>query len=225
VQTQIQTGSALAALKALVQNKPVVVANTQAAVDPALAGATREKNVVRLGEDPAIKEKAEHAALMKNELEKAQAAFEAIQGEIRDYGKEKRSAFNDHFRTNVTTVAIPYGDEKAVQVICANRYSVKKDLILNNQDALGPAFNDLFVVETTKKLRADGEQRLLDLLLEVGLDAETSQQILDKLVDVEHTVKTVEDYEQKEKLVNNPGAREVLTQAVSRAAPALKFIG
>lgn len=225
MQTQIQTGSALAALKALVQNKPVVVANTQAAVDPALAGATREKNVVRLGEDPAIKEKAEHAALMKNELEKAQAAFEAIQGEIRDYGKEKRSAFNDHFRTNVTTVAIPYGDEKAVQVICANRYSVKKDLILNNQDALGPAFNDLFVVETTKKLRADGEQRLLALLLEVGLDAETSQQILDKLVDVEHTVKTVEDYEQKEKLVTNPGAREVLIQAVSRAAPALKFIG
>jgi predicted transcriptional regulator len=162
---------------------------------------------------------------MKNELEKAQAAFEAIQGEIRDYGKEKRSAFNDHFRTNVTTVAIPYGDEKAVQVICANRYSVKKDLILNNQDALGPAFNDLFVVETTKKLRADGEQRLLALLLEVGLDAETSQQILDKLVDVEHTVKTVEDYEQKEKLVTNPGAREVLIQAVSRAAPALKFIG
>lgn len=217
--------SAIDALKSLIQSKPVDAVKTTAATDPALSGATRDKNVVRLGEDPNIKAKAAHAAEMKGILDKAQADFEAIQGEIREYGKQKRSAFNDHFRTNVTTVAIPYGDDKAVQVICANRYSVKKDIILNNQGTLGSAVNDLFTIETTRRLKPDGEDLLRRLLVEVGIGPQSVDDVINQLTDVERNVKTVEDYEQKEKLVTNPGVREILTQAVCRAAPALKFIG
>lgn len=222
---QTQNGSALEALKAMGVFKMVTPPTATPVGDPAIAGAQREKNTVRLGEDPAIKAKAEHAAQMKEALEKAQDAFEAVQGEIREYGKEKRDAFNGHFRTNVTTVAIPYGDDKAIQVICANRYSVKKDIILNNQDTLGPAMNDLFTVETSRRLKPDGESTLRKLLNEIGIPAENVEFVLNQLTDVEHTVKTVEDYEQKAKLVTNPGVQEILTQAVTRASPALKFIG
>lgn len=222
---QTQVGSAIEALKAMGIITSVGPATAAPIVDPAISGATREKNVVRLGEDPAIQSKAENAAQLKAALEKAQADFEEIQGEIREYGKGKRDAFNDHFRTNVTTVAIPYGDDKAVQVICANRYSVKKDIILNNQDTLGSAMTDLFTVETSRRLKPDGESTLRKLLSEIGIPTESVDHVLNQLTDVEHTVKTVEDYEQKAKLVTNTGVQEILTQAVSRAAPALKFVG
>lgn len=222
---QTQNGSALEILKSLGVFQMVAPPQVPAVTDPALSGAVREKNVVRLGEDPSIQSKAEHAAQLKAALEKAQADFEAIQGEIRQYGKEKRDAFNDHFRTNITTVAIPYGDEKAVQVICANRYSVKKDIILNNKDALGSTVNDLFTIETTRSLKAKGEDLLRRLLVEVGVQSKDVEFVLNELTEVEHTVKTVEDYEQKAKLVTDNGVQEILAQAVSRASPALKFVG
>lgn len=221
---QSTNGSAIEALKAMGVFKLVAPATANVVQDPALAGAQREKNVVRLGEDPAIREKAEYAAQMKAALEKAQSDFEKVQGEIREYGKSKRDAFNDHFRTNISTVAIPYAEDRAVQVICANRYSVKKDIILNNQDSLGSTMNDLFTVETTRRLRPDGEDLLRRLLVEVGVDPSSVDTVIGQITEVETKVSTVEDYEQKAKLVTNTGVQEILAQGVSRAAPALKFI-
>lgn len=223
---QTQNGSALEVLKAMGAGKNVPPPpHTSPVSDPAISGAIREKNVVRLGEDPSILGKAKYAAEMKAVLEKAQSDFEAIQGEIREYGKGKREAFNDHFKTNVTTVAIPYGDDKAVQVICANRYSVKKDIVLNNKDALGSAVTDLFTIETTRSLKPKGEDLLRRLLVEVGIKADSVESVINQLTDVDYTVKTVEDYEQKAKLVTDTGVQEILNQAVARAAPALKFVG
>lgn len=222
--------SAIDTLKAMVPSKPgpVQIQISQVAGDPALRNAQREKNVVKLGSDPTISERAAYAAQLKVALEKAQADFETVQGDLRQYGKDKRKAYNEAFKANITTVAVPYeenGDTHHVQVICTNRYTVQKDVILNNKETLGQDFDRLFNVETTKRLKADGEKLLRKLLVEIGISAESTDAVIGQLVEVDHKVSAVEDYEQKVDSVVNPAAKDILSQAVTRVSPALKFVG
>ncbi len=226
----VNVGSAIEVLKAMVPKKPdpVQIQISQISGDPALRNAQREKNVVKLGMDPSIEERAAYAAELKVALEKAQSDFEAVQGDLRQYGKDKRKAYNDAFKANITTVAVPYednGDTRHVQVICTNRYTVQKDVILNNKETLGQDFDRLFNVETTKRLKADGESLLRKLLVEVGISPESTDAVINQLVETDYKVSAVEDYEQKVDSVVNPAAKDVLSQAVSRVSPALKFVG
>lgn len=219
--------SALEALRALFGKKaPVEVPAPASAQDLAIQGATRAGNVVKLGSDPSVKDRAALAASLKLTLEKAEEEFSVLQAEIRSYGKDKRDVYNDTFKSSVTTVAVPYADgedTKWIQVVCTNRYSVQKDIILNNQDKFGGHFGKLFNVETTKKLKPDSELLIKNLLSELGLNGNELDEAMGKLFDVEHKVTTKEDYETVSREVTEEGLKTILSQAVTRAQPALKF--
>ena len=233
-------GNALDALKALATDKPAP-AGTGSLIagldDPALKGAKREKNTVHLGVDPKITDRAKYCANLKMALEQAEADFKVAQAELRDYGADKRKGYNKAFKTNVTTVGVPYTIEvpkdedsatpgretRVVQVVCTNKYSVEQEAVLNLKPELGETYDKLFEEETTKTLRGDAEDLIRNLLKEVaGLnDAEVTNS-MEKLFETKVKVKTTKNYEAEiEKTTED--VQTILAQSVVRVAPALKF--
>jgi hypothetical protein len=223
--------SALSQLKALAQKKPAAEAPLLAAQqqDPALAGAKRDKYTVLLGLDPAFSAQAAEAAQLKAALERAQADFEILQSQVRDYGKGKRELYNDAFKADVTTVKVPYevttpaGPEKAfISVICSSKYSVSREIVLNNRPAMGEHFDKLFVVEETKELRPNAEELIRNVFAEMGLTGEDLEGAMSQLFEVKQKVSAAAGYEQAAKAAPGP-VKAILDQAVTRAQPGLKF--
>jgi len=222
--------SALDSLKALSKKQPAPAAAISVQVnDPAIQGAKKDKNTVILGLDPSIAERAQYAANLKEALERAQADFEVSQAEMRDYGSGKRSLYNDTFKANVTTVKVPYSvqtptgpETKHVLVICSNKYSVQKDVVLNNKAALGDSYNRLFVEESSKKLKANAEELIRGVFTDLGITGEELETTMGNLFEEEVKVKTTEQYEVESKKLPDD-VRMILDQAVTRAQPGLKF--
>jgi hypothetical protein len=225
--------SALDALKGLAKKAAPASAAIAAQVnDPAIAGAKRDKNTVKLGFDPAIAQTAERAAQLKEALERAEAEFKVDQAQMRDYGIGKRGLYNDTFKCEVTTVCVPYvvdvpgGQEtKYVQVICSNKYSVQQDMVLGNKDLIGPSYDRMFEESTVKAMRPNAEELIRNLLTETaGLTGDDLEQTMDQLFETKTTVKATDKYESEFKKLPDP-AKAVLEQAVTRSQPALKFPG
>ena len=235
--------SALDTLKKLAGKKAIESGSASALTtqlqDPALAGARRDKNVVRLGFDPAIASKAQEAAELKAALEEAEARFSLVQGDMRQYGAGKRELYNDTFKADVTTVAVPYSVEtpvcdesdtpgretRYVSVVCTNRYSVAKDAALGLRDAqaISPAeFSQLFTVETSKKLKPNAEELVRGLLGELGMEGDDLENAMLTLFDTETKVTASKDYEKRIREIA-PEKQALLAQAIKRVEPALKF--
>jgi len=223
--------SALDALRAIARKAPAPSSSSMASQinDPAIAGARKDKNTVILGPDPSVADQARHAAQLKQALEQAEGEFSILQSEMRDYGASKRGLYNDTFKANVTTVKVPYtvdtpgGPEtKFVAVVCTNKYSVQKDVVIGNKDALGAAYDRLFVEERSKRLKPNAEELIRGVFEQVGLTGEELDTAMDSLFEEEVKVKTAEAYEQESKKLP-PDLQTVLSQAVTRSQPALKF--
>jgi len=236
-----QQSSALAALKALAQKKAPPAGSTAASLvtesnDPAIAGAQRNKNTVTLGVDPAIEDAARECAELKSALDRAEAQFKVRQAELREYGASKRGKYNDTFKCNVTTVAVPFtvevpsdeesatpGREKrVVQVICSNKYSVAADTVLGLEQDLGDLFPKLFTKAEEKVLKPNAEDLIRNLLTELGISGDELETSMDALFETKTKVATTEGYEQEIKSAPED-VQSVLAQAVKRAAPGLKF--
>lgn len=233
--------SALDALKALANKKVTSTAPALSAEmnDPAIVGAKRagsSKNVVNLGFDPSVTEHAARTAALKSALERAKAEYEIEQAVLRDYGKQKRGLYNDLFKTNITTVCVPYTSEvpndensdtpgretQYVQVVCTNRYSIERDTVLSLEEKIGPeVFEKLFVKDTTKILKPNAEVLIRNLLEEMGLKGEMLENSMTSLFDTETTVKTAEAYEQEIKKAPEP-VQVLLSQSVTRVQPSVK---
>ncbi len=226
--------SAVDALKALSQKKPVASAaaiSTQIN-DLAIAGAQKQKgssSVVILGLDPAFAPSAEQCAGLKEALERAKVEFEVLQSTMRDYGASKRGLYNDTFKANVTTVKVPFevqtpgGKEvQYISVVCSNKYSVQKDIVLGHKDALGEAYSRLFVEETTKSLKPNAEELIRGIFKEMGLDDDAVETSMQQLFETTVKVATTEGYEQEAKKLP-ADLQVILGQAVTRSAPGLKF--
>ncbi len=229
-------------LKAAIADKPVpgVVPQGLGPVsDPAIAGAVRKgkSSVVKLGLDPSIQEDAREAASLTSDIKKLTALFAVRQTKMRDYGAEKRKAYNKVFRTDVTTVDVPYTVEvpndqdsatpgretRFVQVVCQNRYSVSSESVLAAQDVvLGTWFDRLFLTERTKVLKPDAETLIRKILADNGIPEESMQKAMDLLFEEKTEVKTVEAYEALEQEAPEE-IRAFLSQSVTRVAPSLKF--
>ena len=223
--------SALDSLRALAQKKPGMASPslTIQVTDPAIAGAKRDKSVVRLGFDPSFHDKAAYCSKLKVALDRATTDYEIMQAELRDYGSEKRKLYNDTFKTNITTVAVPFqvetpeGQEtKFVNVICSNRYSVQKDMILNNFETLGEWRDRLFKVEVVKKLKPNAEELIRNVFQELGMEGEALEGAMASLFETETKISAAEDFESQETKAPDV-VRSILSQAVSRCSPALKF--
>ena len=223
--------SAIDALKALAGKKPVAGTSALATQvnDPAIAGAKRNKNTVTLGFDPEFTKKSAQAAELKSALEDATAAFAVLQGEVRDYGRGKREKFNDTFKTDVTTVCIPFSvetptgpEQKVVQVICANKYSLNKDTILNNKSEFGEHFDRLFAVEETKSLKPNAEELIRGVFGEMGLEGDALETAMSNLFETQIKVSAKEAFEQESKKLPD-ALRAILDVSVTRAQPSLKF--
>lgn len=227
-------GSALAALKALSSKGKVEETSKFAAQvnDVAILGATRDgksKSVVKLGLDPEFTVTAEHAARVKENLARAEQEFEIYQGQLRDYGIEKRRLWNSTYKDVITTVCVPYEvdtpegkERKFVQVTCSNKYSVRQETVLQLKDDLGDTYSRLFTEKEEKVLKPNCEEIVRGLLKEMGLDGEELENSMSSLFDTKLKISTTERYEQEsEKLPED--VRRILDQAVTRSAPALKF--
>lgn len=235
--------SALDTLKKLATKKTVdggpASALTTQLQDPALAGARRDKNVVRLGFDPTIADKAQEAAELKAALEEAEARFALVQTDMRSYGAEKRELYNDTFKADVTTVSVPYSVEvpscedsatpgretRFVSVVCTNRYTVQKDTVLSLRDAGSIAASDfsrLFVVDTSKRLKANAEELVRGLLGELGMEGDDLENAMETLFDTDVKVSASKAYEKAIKEVDD-ATRALLAQCVKRVEPGLKF--
>lgn len=219
--------TAIEVLKALSLKKDASPAAQTAPVisDPAIAGAKREKAVVKLGVDSQITDSVTQAARLKSLIDQHTEEFAGYQDTLREYGKGKRDLYNDTYKSDVTTVAIPYGDgdeTKWVQVVCSNRYTVRVNVALNNKEQMGDWFDKLFKVETTKHLKPDSETLVRNLLGELGLAGAELDTAMDSLFETEQKVIPVSDYEAVSKTVPAP-VKTILDQAVSRSAPSLKF--
>lgn len=222
--------SAIALLKSLANpsnlDAPIAVQVT----DPALVNAKRDKTKVVLSFDPGFAKKAAETAILHHKLEKAQADFTLLQAEMRDYGRNKRDKFNDLFKTNVTTACVPYEVEtpdgtketRYVQVICSHKFSVQSDMILGARESLGEWMDRLFVVKTEKRLRPNAEDVIRNVLVEAGLTSEQADSAMASLFETVQKVEVREGYESDVKKVP-PSVADILTQAVTRAAPGLKF--
>ncbi len=222
--------SAVDTLKALSAKKPAPASALSTQInDPAIAGAKKTGTTVTLGFDPAIADRAKYCAELKIAVENAVSEFEVAQGEMRDYGINKRALYNSTFKANMTTMKVPYtittptGPEtKTVAVICSNKYSVQKDVVLNNKEALGESYPRLFVEEVTTKLKPNAEELIRGILKEVGLDDEQVETSMGNLFETDTKVKTAENFEQEAaKLPDDVQA--LLKQAVTRSQPGLKF--
>jgi hypothetical protein len=223
--------SALDALKGLAKKAAPPSSAIAAQVnDPAIAGAKRDKNTVKLGFDPTIAQTAERAANLKEALERAEAEFKVDQAQMRDYGIGKRGLYNDTFKCEVTTVCVPYlvdvpggvQETKYVQVICSSKYSVNKDIILGNREAFGGSFDRLFKVETTKSLKPNAEELIRGVFAEIGLQGEDLEGAIAQLFETTEKVSVAEGFERESKTLPAE-VRVILDQSVTKAQPALKF--
>lgn len=235
--------SAMDALKAALTDKPATSVPQggllSSVSDPAIAGATRKgkSGVVKLGLDPKILENASEAASLAGEIKKLTALFSVRQSAMRDYGADKRKAYNKIFRTDATTVDVPYTVEvpkdensdtpgretRYVQVVCQNRYSVSKDPILAGKDTvLGPWFDKLFLTDKTKTLRPNAEELFRNILTENGILGENLEKAMQLLFEEKTEVKTVEAFEALEQEAPE-AVRTFLSQSVTRVQPSLKF--
>lgn len=224
--------SALDALRGLSKKAaPPSVAIAAQVNDPAIAGAKRDKNTVKLGFDPAMAPTAERVAALKAALERAEAEFKVDQGTMRDYGIGKRGLYNDTFKCEITTVCVPYHVEvpgaapeiKYVQVICSSKYSVQQEIVLGNRELIGPSYERMFEETTVKSLKPNAEELIRNLLAEVaGLSGEDLENTMGELFDTKTTVKATDKYESEFKKLSDD-AKLVLDQAVTRSQPALKF--
>lgn len=223
--------NALDALRAIAKKAPAPETSSIAVQinDPAIAGAKKDKNTVVLGFDPAIAERARYAAQLKEALERAEGEFAISQEEIREYGLSKRSLYNSTFKANVTTVKVPYvvetptGPEtRKISVICSNKYSVQKDVVLGNKELLGAAYDRLFVEERFKKLRPNAEELIRGIFEQVGLTGDELENAMESLFEEEVKIKTTDSYEQESKKLP-ADLQAVLAQAVTRSSPGLKF--
>ena len=234
-ETIVKKPSALDALKSLSQKKPAAASGfaiSATSADPAIAGAKIGKgssNVVTLGMDPTFTEKAKQCAGLKAALKQAESEFEILQAETRDYGASKRGIYNETFKASITTVKVPYEVEtptgkevQTVSVICSNKYSVQKDIVLGNKDALGDAYERLFVEDRTKSMKPNAEELIRGILAEIGLKPEEVESSMENLFEETVKVSTTENYEVESKKVPDH-LKVVLDQAVTRAAPGLKF--
>jgi len=237
-QTETNKPSALDALRGLSKKAaPPSAAIAVQVNDPAIAGAKRDKNTVKLGFDPAISQTAERAASLKEALEKAESEFKLDQAVMRDYGIGKRGLYNDTYKCEVTTVSVPYvievpgeGDTmthetRYVQVICTNKYSVQQEIILGNKDLIGASYDRMFEETTTKALKPNAEDLIRNLLTEVaGISGVDLENTMEELFDTKTTVKATDKYESEFKKLPD-SVKTVLDQAVTRSQPALKFPG
>lgn len=230
---------ALDTLKALASNKPAGSGSNplvHGLDDPAIKGAKKNKNTVQLGLDPDFTEKAAYSAELKAALDKAKADFEVYQAELRDYGAAKRQAYNKAFKTNVTTVEVPYVVEvpedaesatpgretKVVQVVCTNKYSVDQDSVMALKPDLGDTYDTLFQEEETKVLKPNAEALIRELLQEQGLQGEELENSMNILFETKVKVKTQTGYEQAIQKASED-VQTVLAQSVTRVSPGLKF--
>jgi DNA polymerase III delta prime subunit len=226
--------SAINALRALSKKSTVTATGTvlsSAMTDPAIAGAhLRAKNVVELGNDPNFTNRARYAGQLHAALKIAESNFEAVKSEARSYALEKRDLYNSAFKASVVTVAIPYSvdtptgpETRYMQVVCSNRYSVNQDMVLASRKELGGLFDRLFTLEETKVLKPNAENLIRDLLVEQGMNREEVDIIMDELLDTKNRVSVSKNYEQTSAEIKDPRIRAFLEQAVTRAAPSLKF--
>ena len=228
----VAPGSALSALMALGQKKQApATASTivQSLTDPAIQGALKKGSVVQLGFDPSIAEKAKNCAALKEALENAESAFAVLQGDMRDYGASKRVRYNDLFKSDAVTVAVPFEvetpggiEKKFVQVICTNKYSVSQDIVKGNKETLGEFYPRLFEETETRTLKPNAEELIRNLLTEMGLTGEQLDNTMDNLRDVHVSVKAKPDYEKESRSVPD-AVKTILDQAVRRQQPSLKF--
>lgn len=229
-------------LKAAIADKPtpgVVPQGLGTISDPAIAGAVRKgkSSVVKLGLDPSILEDAREAASLTGEIKKLTALFSVRQAKMRDYGASKRKAYNRVYRTDITTVDVPYTVEvqddqnsdtpgretRFVQVVCANKYSVSDDPILAAKDTvLAGWFEKLFNTERTKVLKPDAETLIRKILSDNGIPEESMQKAMDLLFEEKTKVSTVEAFEALEQEAPEE-VRTFLSQSVTRQQPSLKF--
>ena len=235
--------SAMDMLKAAIADKPtpgVVPQGLGSSIsDPAIAGATRKgkSSVVKLGVDPSILEDAREAASLTSEIKKLTALFSVRQAKMRDYGASKRKAYNKVYRTDITTVDVPYTVEvpndqnsdtpghetRFVQVVCANKYSVSDDPVLAAKDTvLAGWFEKLFSTEKTKVLKPDAETLIRKILSDNGIPEESMQKAMDLLFEEKTKVSTVEAFEAIEQEAPEE-VRTFLAQSVTRQQPSLKF--
>lgn len=224
--------SSLDTLRALSKKKPApgapeLAAQTQ---DPALAGAKLVRTTVQLGLDPKFTATVKKAAELDSVLKAAEADFKILQSEVRDYGKGKRELYNDAFKVNLQTVAIPYEvetptglEKKFVQVTCTNRYSLQKEMIVGNKEKFGETYSKLFEEERVKTLKPNAEDLIRGILQENGIDGEDLEAAMGTLFEEEVVVKTTDKYEIEAKKVSDEHLSAVLEQAVTRAQPSVKF--
>lgn len=234
--TPAPTGpSALETLLALSTNSPAPQGSAtivRSLSDPALQGATKKGSVVQLGLDPNFTERAKHCADLNDALKDAATAFSVLQTELRDYGAEKRSSYNELFNADAVTVCVPFEvdapgqpngkEKKFVQVICTNRYSVQEDVIKGSKEVIGEYYDRLFEETTTRTLKPNAEDLLRNLFLELKMNPEQAEATLDALRDVRVSVKTREDYEKQSKHLPE-AVKTILDQGVRRGQPGLKF--
>lgn len=224
--------SSIETLRALSKKKPApgapeLAAQTQ---DPAIAGAKLHRTTVQLGLDQKFTETAKKAAALDSVLKAAEADFKILQSEVRDYGRSKREIYNDAFKAQVQTVAIPYEvetpsglEKKFVQVTCTNRYSVQKEMVLGNKEKFGEAYFKLFEEERVQKLKPNAEELIRGVLQENGLEGDDLEAAMTSLFEEEVVVKTTDKYEVEAKKVSDDHLAAVLEQAVVRAQPSVKF--
>lgn len=204
--------------------------------DDIIRNATRKKNTVTLGFDPNIQEDAKQCAELRAALEKAKALFAKTESTIREYGAEKRSAYNDAFRCTITTVNVPFqvtvppDDEsdtpgvetKHIQVVCTNKYSVQTEAVSGLKKELGDTYGKLFVEDTKKVLKAEAVDLFKKILAEVGLPEKKIDSTMEVLFNDEVKISTTEMYESEHKALPEE-TREILDQIVVRQKPGLKF--
>lgn len=236
--------SALDMLMSLIETKPAAAtpaqlsSNLEASLsDPAMIGAKRNKNTATLGFDPEFAPKVKHGAALAEAMKTAEALFKGVQAELREYGKNKRGLFNNIYKCNVTTVAVPFTVEvpvtedsatpghetKYLQVICTNKYSVSQDTVLALKEQLGDNYGKLFSEETTTTLKPNAEELFKNILAQLGLDEAKVEKSMEVLFDKNTTVSTQEDYEQEHAKLDEQ-TQHILNQSVTRQQPGLKFV-
>jgi hypothetical protein len=223
--------SALDALRAIGKKSPAPTTSAIATQlnDPAIAGARKDKNTVILGFDPSVSDRAKTASELRTALERAESEFTILQGEMRDYGRTKREVYNGAFKANVTTVKVPYSvdtptgpETRYVAVVCSNKYSVQKDVVLNNKDCFGVAYSRLFVETEVKSLKPNAEELIRGVFAEAGLAGEELETAMGSLFETHVAVKTTEAFEQESAKLPED-VKAILSQAVTRSQPGLKF--
>jgi len=200
--------------------------------DAALDGAQREGDVIVLGRDPVIEERAAEGAALHAAKVAAEKAYDELVPDLQEYGAEARAKYNGRFGTEITTIKIPFtgddGEERRCAVTCSRRFSVKAEVAFALQLQLGSTFDELFVVTNEEILKpaAAGvfDQVLLEHLKKAGV--KNAKKLLpalhEALFEKKKTIATVSDYEKK--LASVPEeAKAMLKQAVTRAAPSVKF--